>query len=101
MLAYIFVLFAIAIRFVPHPWSFTPLAASLLFFGARGPRRYRWVPIVLFVIADVLLYKYVWLLPMQWGQYVTWVWYVAILWLGTNLRENQKPLRVLGAALTS
>ena len=44
MLAYVFVLLAIASRFlilklVPHPWDFTPLAASLLYFGAHGPRR--------------------------------------------------------------
>ena len=39
MLAYIFAVFAFAIRFVPHPWHFTPVAASLLFFGARGSRR--------------------------------------------------------------
>ena len=44
MLAYIFVLLAIASRFAilkmdPHPWMFTPVTASLLFFGARGPRR--------------------------------------------------------------
>ena len=39
MLAYVFVVFAIAFRFVPHPWGFTPLTGSLLFFGARGTRR--------------------------------------------------------------
>ena len=48
MLAYLFVLFAVAVRFVPHPWQFTPVAASLLFFGARGSRRQMWVPLVLF-----------------------------------------------------
>ena len=43
MLPYLFVLLAIAVRFfpflglnLPHAWHFTPLAASLLFFGARG-----------------------------------------------------------------
>ena len=55
MLPYLFVLFAIAVRFLPfagplnvlpHAWHFTPLAASLLFFGARGSRRQMWVPLV-------------------------------------------------------
>ncbi|MFZ0814891.1 MAG: DUF6580 family putative transport protein, partial [Candidatus Sulfotelmatobacter sp.] len=32
---------------------------------------------------------------------VTWAWYAAILWLGTNLRENSGPVRVVAAALTS
>ena len=42
MLPYLFVLLAIAVRFlpfagsfIPHAWHFTPLGASLLFFGAR------------------------------------------------------------------
>ena len=54
MLPYLFVLLAIAVRFLPfagplnvlpHAWHFTPLAASLLFFGARGSRArcgFRW-----------------------------------------------------------
>jgi Family of unknown function (DUF6580) len=101
MLAYLFVLFAIAIRFVPHPWSFTPVAAALLFFGARGQRRMMWLPVALLVISDLALYKYVWELPMHWDQYLTWVWYGAIVWLGTALQKNQKPLRLIGAALAS
>ena len=53
MLPYLFVLLAIAVRFLPfagplnflpHAWHFTPLAASLLFFGARGSRRQMWIP---------------------------------------------------------
>ena len=39
MLAYLFLLLAVAVRFMSHPWMFTPVAASLLFFGARGSRR--------------------------------------------------------------
>ena len=38
MLAYVFVLFAVAVRFMPHPLAFTPIAAALLYFGARGPQ---------------------------------------------------------------
>ena len=49
-LAYLFVLLGIAMRFMPHPWMFTPVAASLLFFGARGPRRMLWVPLALLII---------------------------------------------------
>ena len=31
MLAYWFVLLAVAVRFLPHPLAFTPVAAALLF----------------------------------------------------------------------
>ncbi len=37
MLPYLFILFAFLFRFIPsHPLGFTPVAAALLFFGARG-----------------------------------------------------------------
>jgi hypothetical protein len=101
MLAYLFVLLAVAVRFLPHPWMFTPVAGSLLFFGARGSRRQLWVPLVLLAASDVVLTKLVYAFPFGWDYLVTWGWYTAILWLGTNLRTNAKPLRVVAAALAS
>jgi hypothetical protein len=101
MLAYLFVLFAVAVRFMPHPWMFTPVAASLLFFGARGSRRQLWVPFALLAASDVILTKWFYTYPFSWDHLVTWAWYAAILWLGTNLRANSKPIRVIGAALAS
>jgi len=103
MLAYVFVLVAVAMRmpFVPHPWGFTPVAAALLYFGARGARRQMWVPFALLAASDVVLTKLFYQYPFNWDHFVTWAWYAAILWLGTGLRENAKPLRVVGAALAS
>jgi hypothetical protein len=99
MLAYIFVVFAVVIRFVPHPWQFTPVAACLLFFGARGSRRLIWFPFVLLAASDLILNKFVYAYPFGWDQLVIWAWYAAILWLGTGLRERQKPVPIIGAAL--
>jgi hypothetical protein len=109
MLAYIFILFAIAARmpFMPHPWNFAPVAAALLYFGARGSRRQLWVPFVLLAASDEVLTKFVYVYPLTWDQYVTWAWYAAILWLGSNLRENaglresKDWLRVGGSVLAS
>jgi hypothetical protein len=110
MLPYLFVLLAIAVRFLPfagplnvlpHAWHFTPLAASLLFFGARGSRRQMWIPLALFVATDVVLTKFIYSYPLSWDLLVTWAWYAAILWLGTGLREKSGPVRVVGAALAS
>ncbi|HTR66617.1 MAG TPA: DUF6580 family putative transport protein [Terriglobales bacterium] len=101
MLAYVFVIFAVAIRFIPHPWHFTPVAASLLFFGARGSRRMIWLPLVLMAGSDLALNRFVYAYPFGWDQLVIWAWYAAILWLGTGLREHVKPLPVIGAALGS
>jgi hypothetical protein len=101
MLAYLFLALAIAVRFIPHPWTFTPVAAALLFFGARGSRRFLWIPLVAMMASDVILTKVVYAYPFVWDHFVTWGWYAAVLWLGTRLRTNAKPLPVIGAALAS
>lgn len=99
MLAYLFVFLAVAVRFIPHPWTFTPVVGSLLFFGARGSRRALWVPLLLLVASDLVLNKFVYAYRLSWEELIIWAWYGAILWLGTNLRANSKPVRVIGAAL--
>jgi hypothetical protein len=103
MLAYLFIVFAILARmpFMPHPWNFTPVAAALLYFGARGSRRQLWVPFALLAASDVILTKFVYSYQFSWDHFVTWAWYAAILCLGTSLRENRTWLRVGGAALAS
>ena len=100
MLAYVFVLFAVAVRFMPHPLAFTPVR-TLLYFGARGPKRQLWVPLALLAVSDVILTKAVYSYSLTWDHFVTWVWYAAILLLGSRLRENANWMRVGGAALTS
>jgi hypothetical protein len=110
MLPYLFVLLAIAVRFLPftgplnflpHAWHFTPVAASLLFFGARGSRRQMWIPLVLMVATDVVLTKFIYSYALSSDQLIVWAWYAAILWLGTNLREKSGFWRIVGAAVTS
>jgi len=101
MLAYLFVALAVAVRFMPHPWMFTPVTGSLLFFGARGPRRRLWIPFVLLCASDVALTKLVYAYPFTWDHYVTFAWYAAVLWLGTRLGAKTKWMPVIGAALAS
>jgi hypothetical protein len=99
MLAYLFVLFAVAVRFMPHPLGFTPVGAALLFFGARGPRRWVWTPLALLAASDVLLTTMVYRYPFSWDHFVTWAWYSGMLWLGTSLKQNAGALRMVGSAL--
>jgi len=105
MLAYGFVLFAVAMRVlagtgVMSNMGFTPEGASLLFFGARMPRKQLWVPVALFIGADI----YLTLGPyhqsrIQWDQLLIWAWYGAICLSGILLKDRVKPLTVLGAGL--
>jgi len=100
MLPYIFVLFAVIVRFLPHPWMFTPVVGALLFFGARGPRRQLWAALALLIASDLALTKFVYHYAFVWDQLVIFGWYAAILSLGTRLGTNPKLLRQIGAALT-
>ncbi len=101
MLAYLFVVLAVAVRFMPHPWMFTPVVGALLFFGARGPRRQLWIPFALLATSDVVLTKLVYSYPFSWDHYVTFAWYAAVIWLGTRLGAKTKWIPVVGAALAS
>jgi hypothetical protein len=106
MLAYVFVLLAVAVRLLipfthAHPWHFTPVAACLLFFGARGSRRQFWIPVALLALSDVVLNKFVYHYPFTPDQLVSWAWYAAVLFLGTRLRDDSKPVWILGCALAS
>jgi len=100
MMAYLFLLLAVAVRFLPHPWAFTPVVGSLLFFGAHRSRRELWIALACLAASDVVLTKLVYAFPMGWDYLVTWAWYAAILGLGTGLRRHQKPRWVIAAALT-
>jgi hypothetical protein len=106
MLAYLFVvaavLFRLAIPFAQsHPWHFTPVAASLLFFGAYGSRRQAWLPVALLAGSDVVLNKFVYHYPVGWDLPVTWAWYAAVVLLGMGLARHLKPLWIVGSALAS
>lgn len=101
MLAYLFVLLAVAVRFLPHPLAFTPVTGALLFFGAYGSRRHLWMPLALLFASDIILTKFVYSYVFSWDHFVTLAWYAAVLWLGTKLHGNAKARYVIGAALAS
>lgn len=99
MVAYIFVLFAVAFRFMPHPMAFTPVGAALLYFGARVSRRQMWIPLALLAASDVVLTTMFYRYPFSWDHFVTWAWYAGMLWLGTTLKQNAGAVRIGATAL--
>jgi hypothetical protein len=101
MSPYVFIVLALGLRFVSKPIAFTSVSAALLFFGARGSRKYAWIPWVLAVATDVALNKFVYSYPITWDLLVTWAWYAAVLGLGMQLRNSNSPLRIGGASLLS
>jgi hypothetical protein len=102
MLAYLFIALAVAFRFIPHPMAFTPVAAALLFFGARQPMKRAWIPLLLLAGTDVILTKYVYAYAFTADHVVSWVYYAAVIGFGGFfLRDKAKPLRLVGASLTA
>ena len=103
MLAYLFLVFAVAVhlRFLPLPFSFAPVTAALLYFGARMPRKQMWIPVAVLVAADVYLTRTTYGYPLTADHVVTWAWYAAMLLLGGLLVKNASALRVGAASLTA
>lgn len=103
MLAYIYVVFAVVLRFLPPlgalPFHFTPVGASLLYFGARRPARQMVAPFLLLAAGDLALNRFVYHNPFGGDQYVVWAWYVAALGLGWLLRNRTSVARLVGASL--
>ena len=106
MLAYLFVVLAVAVRFLPHTFHFTPVGAALLFFGARQPRKQMWVPVLLLAASDVALNLFVYHFPVGPGTFVSTAWYAAAILIGGLMKsktdDNKFHLPVVaGGALAS
>jgi hypothetical protein len=103
MLAYLFLVFALAVhlRFLPLPYSFAPVAAALLYFGARMPRKQMWIPVAALAASGVYLSRSTYGYPVTADLLVTWAWYAGIVLLGGLLAKNASALRVGAASLTA
>src|SRR5690348_16626117 len=101
MLAIVFVLIAVAVRLVPHVLSVTPVAAALLFFGARGSKKLAWLPVLLLAGTDIYLSKVQYGVPLSADLLVSWAWYAGMIGLGMLLRRNQAPVRIFGASVAA
>lgn len=101
MLAYLFLIVAVAFRFIPHPFTFTPVIAALLYFGARQPRSRLWVPLLALIGSDVALTRFHYDYPLSADHFVTWGFYAAVVLFGGLLKENANAARVAGASLAS
>lgn len=106
MLSYVFVLLAVAVRVLSgtgyfSAMGFTPLGASLLFFGSHQPRKRMWVPLALFIASDVYLTSVKYHMQLPWDQALIWAWYAGICLIGYLMKDRIKPQYVGAAALAS
>lgn len=106
MLAYLFVLLALAVRILSGTgylsmMGFVPLEASLLFFGSRMPRKQFAIPVALLVGCDLYLTLVKYQSHITFDQVLIWAWYVVPCFLGLLLKGRIRPLYVGGAAVAS
>lgn len=101
MLAYLFLVFAVAVhaRFLPLPFSFAPVTAALLYFGARRPRKEMWVPVAALAAAGIYLSRSYYGYAVSADLLITWAWYAGMVLLGGMLAKNASALRVGAASL--
>lgn len=86
----------VAARFIPHPPNFSPVAALGLFAGAffANKRVAFLVPLLIMFVSDLVL-GFSSITPVVYGSFAM------IVWLGSGLREQQRPLLVASGALAS
>jgi hypothetical protein len=103
MAAYLFLLFALLTRLLPHPgWmNFTAVGAMLIYFGARRPWREFIVPLTALIVVDFVLTNFVYHYAFQpQGYLLTWAWYAMAFALGRILLSTRTSVvRVAASAL--
>ncbi len=103
MAAYLFLVFALLTRLLPHPgWmNFTAVGAMLIYFGARRPWREIVAPLTALIVADFVLTNFVYHYAFQPQAYLlTWCWYAMAFALGRILLSTRiSVVRVAASAL--
>ena len=102
MLILWFILVAVAMRFLPHAWDFTPVIAMLLLAGAWMSRKWLWVPVMALMASDFVLNVWVYHYAPRADQYFTWAAYLMVLGLAVvTLHGKVRVPRLLGATVLS
>jgi uncharacterized protein DUF6580 len=87
---YLYVLGAIVMRLLPHPWNATPLGAMFLFSGAtfRGKKESLLVPFVALLVSDFAVNRMLYAGKPAWFSPWTWSAFLVIGLIGWALREK-------------
>lgn len=95
MLAISLILVGILLRFMPHAYNFTPVAAIALFSGVYLKRKYAIiVPLVLMAVSDLFI-------GMHNVVIFTWGSFILAALIGILIRKNKSAARILGGSLAA
>ena len=100
-MAYLYVLAAILLRLLPHPWNVTPLGAMFLFSGAtfRSRKESLLVPLAALLLSDYAVIHFLYGGTFGWFSPYTWAGFLLVGLIGWTLRGNMPWARVLVASL--
>ncbi len=83
-----------------HPYNFVPVFTCLLFFGACRPAREFALPLFGLIGVDIFLTTHRYGYALTSGHAVTWIWYLAAMFLGAAIfGVSISTRRVLGSSL--
>lgn len=102
-MSYLFVLAAIVLRLLPHPWNVTPLGAMFLFSGGtfRSKRDSLLVPLGALLLSDYAVIHFIYGGQYHWFSPYTWTGFVLAGLLGWTLRKRLSVARVAAASLAA
>jgi hypothetical protein len=82
------VILAMILRFLPHPWNFTPIGATFLFCGFRNPKPIGLaLPLLAYAATDVVLDLYVYHTSLGAGALFVWLGFAAVWLIGRALNR--------------
>jgi hypothetical protein len=98
---YLYVLAAIVLRLLPHPWNVTPLGAMFLFSGAtfRSKAESLAVPMAALLLSDYAVIHLLYGGSYSWFSPYTWVGFVITGLIGWILRPKITWARVAVASI--
>lgn len=100
---YLFVLAAILLRLLPHPWNVTPLGAMFLFSGAtfRSRAESLAVPLAALLLSDYAVIHFVYGGHYGWFSPYTWGGFVIAGLIGWILRQKITLARVVTTSIAA
>ena len=100
-MSYLYVLAALVLRLLPHPWNVTPLGAMFLFSGAtfRSKRDSLLVPLAALLLSDYAVIHFLYGGKYAWFSPHTWAAFLLVGLIGWALRSKMTLARVAAASL--
>lgn len=100
-MAYLYVLAAILLRLVPHPWNVTPMGSMFLFSGATFDRKRDslLVPLAALLVSDYAVVHFLYHGRYSWFSPYTWAGFLLVGLVGWALRGKITWTRVPVASI--